>query len=488
MNDRAFDKHFREGLSGEIEHPFDDKLWDSLSQRLDEHDKGTGVLGGAMSSEAGSGFRHLYWLAPLFLLLLGTNAWYMWNAQKTQQDNEKLMGEMRSLKTILEKRDTVVKTQIIYKTDTIYIDRKILDIEKKISKTDKQNLSDAERGPSVPKEIGISQSSIFSTKKSIKIPFEPIANKISKASAETENPKTDLSDLSQKPTQSIGNQLVRGLVKKEESTNEIVENNIIPLEKKEEVKTEIGYKSVATQTSATDKLPLLMPSMMLLPTTPKQNVLAALNAMPIQKPVPFKRLYFGLTGSWLNYQTAWLNNANIEVHKTEQSYQVGLRMEYAFNDHFRLMLGSDYCPFDFNISWKDDRYNLPDVPTEYLRTHKMKSVEAREPLLNGFLGAKYIFNGIRARPYLGVAYSAMKILPYEATYHMQNLWTQADTDVAVPYSGATISNLMMLTGGYEFKIGGRFVAQTEAFFYKDLNKEQKMFDLFGVRATVLARF
>jgi hypothetical protein len=473
MNDREFDKHFREGLSGEIEHPFDDKLWDSLSQRLDEHDKGTGVLGGAMSSEAGSGFRHLYWLAPLFLLLLGTNAWYMWNAQKTQQDNEKLMGEMRSLKTVLEKRDTVVKTKIIYKTDTIYIDRKTSGFERKISSASKSSFFDSERGPSV-----------FYTKKSEKTPLELTANKINKASAETENPKTDLSTVPQKPIESIDNQSV----KKEESTNKIVGNNVIPIEKEEEIETEIGYKGMATQTTATEKLPLLMPLMMPLPMLQKQNVLAALNALPIQKPVPFKRLYFGLTGSWLNYQTAWLNNAGLEVYRTEQSYQVGLRMEYAFNDNFRLMLGSDYCPFSFNISWKDDRYNLPDIPAEYLRSHKMKSVEANERLLNGFLGAKYIFNGIRARPYLGLAYSAMKILPYEATYHMQNLWTQADTDVAVPYSGATISNLMMLTGGYEFKIGGRFVAQTEAFFYKDLNKEQKMFDLFGVRATVLARF
>ena len=137
MNDKAFDKHFREELNEEIKYPFDDKLWDNLSQRLDEHDKGNSVLGSTLLPEAGSGFRNLYWLAPLFLLLLGTNAWYMWNARNAQQDNEHLKGEMQSLKTILEKRDTVVKTQIIYKTDTLYIDRKILGSEKKISNTNK---------------------------------------------------------------------------------------------------------------------------------------------------------------------------------------------------------------------------------------------------------------------------------------------------------------------------------------------------------------
>lgn len=473
MNDREFDKHFREGLSEEIRHPFDDRLWDNLSQRLDEHDKGNAVLVGTTPPQIGNAFRNLYWLAPLFLLLLGTNAWYMQNADKTQNDNVKLMDEIQSLKTILEKRDTVVKTQIIYKTDTIYIDRKTSSFDKKISSTSKSSFLNSEMGPSV-----------FSTQKSEKTTFEPTMNTINEFSISTRNPKTDLSNLTQKPIESSGNQLV----KRSENTNKPIENNIIPVENKEEIKTDIGYKGLAAQTSTTDKLPLLLPSIFMLPMLQKQNILTALNATPIQKPVPFKRLYFGVTGSWLNYETAWFNNAGLEVHRTEQSYQVGLRIEYAFNENWRLMLGSDYCPFNFDISWKDDRYNLPDIPAEYIRSHKMKSVQAKEQLFNGFLGAKYIFNGIRARPYLGLAYSAMKISPYVATYHMQNLWTQADADVEVPYSGATISNLVMLTGGYEFKIGGRFVAQTEAFLYKDLNKEKKMFDLFGVRATVLARF
>ncbi len=473
MNDREFDKHFREGLSEEIRHPFDDRLWDNLSQRLDEHDKGNAVLVGTTPPQIGSGFRNLYWLAPLFLLLLGTNAWYMQNDRKTQNDNVKLINEIQFLKTILEKRDTVVKTQIIYKTDTIYIDRKTSSFEKKISSTSKTGFSNSEMGPSV-----------FSTQKSEKTTFELTMNTINETSISTRNPKTDLSNLTQKPIESSENQLV----KRSENTNKPIENNIISVENKEKIKTDIGYEGLTTQTSTTDKLPLLMPSIVTLPTLQKQNILTALIATPIQKPVPFKRLYFGVTGSWLNYETAWFNNAGLEVHRTEQSYQLGLRIEYAFNENWRLMLGGDYCPFNFDISWQDPRYNLPDVPDQYIRTHKMKSVQAKEQLFNGFLGAKYIFNGIRARPYLGLAYSAMKISPYVATYHMQNLWTQAETDVEVQHPGATISNLMMLTGGYEFKLGGRFIAQTEAFLYKDLNKEKKMFDLFGVRATVLARF
>jgi hypothetical protein len=473
MNDKAFDKHFRAELSEDIKYPFDDKLWDNLSQRLDEHDKGNSVLGGTMLTEAGSGFRNLYWLAPLFLLLSGTNAWYIWNARETQQDNEHLRGEMQSLKTILEKRDTVIKTQIIYKTDTLYIDRKILGNEKKISSSTKPRFLDSEKGPSV-----------FYNEKGVKSSFRIIEKMPTQSSVLTENPKTDLFNSSQKPTQSIDNQSI----KNNENIHTNKQNDIIALDNKDETKAEIGYKSLATQIAATDKLPSLMPSILVLPTLQKQNILAALNAMPIQKPVPFKRLYFGLTGSWLNYQTAWVNAAGLEVFRNEKSYQVGLRMEYAFNEHWRLMLGTDYCPFDVNISWKDKRYNLPDIPQAYQASHKMKSVEAREPLLNGFVGAKYVFNGLRAKPYLGLAYSAMKILPYKATYHMQNLWTQADSDVEVDEPGKTISNLVMLTGGYEFKLGGRFVAQTEVFYYKDLNKEQKMFDLFGVRATVLARF
>jgi hypothetical protein len=475
MNDREFDNHFRKELEEEIKHPFDDKLWDNLSQRLDEHDKGNTGLGSTILSQKSNGFRNLYWLAPLFLLLLGTNVWYMWNANKTKDDNEKLMGEIKSLKTILEKRDTVVKTQIIYKTDTIYIDRKTSSFEKKISSATKSRFLDSENTPSV-----------FYNEKGINSTFQVNKKTLSESSLSTENPKTDLfnstKNFTQKPIESVDSQLVRN----NEHLNKTSQNNAIAREN--EIKIDENYSSGSLSVSATDKLPMLMPSTIILPMLQKQNILTALNATPIQKPVPFKHFYFGLTGSWLNYQTAWINNAGIEVHRTEQSYQVGLRMEYAINENWRLMLGSDYCPFNFDISWKDDRYNLPDIPVEYIRSHKMKSVQAKEQLFNGFFGAKYIFKGIRARPYLGLAYSAMKLSSYTANYRLQNAWTNAETDVEVQHPGATISNLMMLTGGYEFKIGGRFVAQTEVFLYKDLNKEKKMFDLFGVRATVLARF
>jgi hypothetical protein len=473
MNDREFDNHFRKELEEGIKYPFDDKLWHNLSKRLDEHDAENSVIGGTSIPQVSNGFRSLYWLAPLFSLLLGTNIFYMWNANKVKEDNEKLMGEIKSLKTLLEKRDTLVKNQIIYKTDTIYIDRKTSNLENRTSSVTKQQFSNPETTPSV-----------FYNEKGIKSTTQTNKQQLPGSSLFTEIPKTDYSNLTQKSIESIDNQLV----KNSENLNNIAQNNSIIRENKGEIKIDLNHINGSLITSTTDKLPLLTPSIVMIPMLQKQNVLTALNATPIQKPVPFKRLYFGLTGSWLNYQTAWVNNAGIEVHKTEQSYQVGLRMEYAFNENWRLIFGSDYCPFNFEIFWKDPRYNLPDVPEQYNRTHKMKSVQAKEQLFNGFLGAKYVFNGIRARPYLGLAYSAMRLSSYTANYRLQNLWTQAETDVEVEHPGTTISNLMMLTGGYEFKIGGRFLAQTEAFMYKDLNKEKKMFDLFGVRATVLARF
>jgi hypothetical protein len=472
MNDKEFDKHFREELAQEIQQPFDDKLWDNLSQRLDEHDKGKTILGG-ITPQSVSGLRNLYWLAPLMFLLLGTNVWYMWNSNKTKNDNEKLIGEIQSLKTILEKRDTVVKTKIIYKIDTIYIDRKTSSVERKVSISKERGLGDLTTTPSV-----------FYSQKSLKSPLKSSGIDIKNTTPQKENSKTDLSFSNQNTTQLIDNKQL---------TNK--ENLNSDLQKKADNLSEVVTKKSVDETEKPAESKLALPSVEKLPFLIAPNIIVKENknallgvSMPIKKPVPFKHLYFGLTGSWLNYQTAWTNNAGLEVFRTEKSYQVGLRMEYAFNENWRLTLGSDYCPFDFNISWKDPRYNLPDIPDEYQRTHKMKSVEAKERLFNGFLGAKYIFNGTRARPYLGLAYSAMKISPYVANYRMQNLWTQVESDVAVQHPGTTISNLMMLTGGYEFKIGGRFVSQMEAFVYKDLNKEKKMFDLFGVRATVLARF
>jgi hypothetical protein len=494
MNDREFDKQFSERLTQDFQHPYDDHQWALLSDRLDIHDKDKSVGGGATKS--GSNLRYLYWLAPLLLLLLGTNAWFMWNANNTQHANDKLISEIHSLKTLLEKRDTVIQTKIIYKTDTIYIDRKSFGanaaqkIDTQINNTSSSSTKATTSGLSLSESIGY-KGLVKNVNTSNQTPL--ISDKVSKNEALDLNKASKSDPLSlplsktgidAKKVQNIGNQLL------------ISNENKYSSEKSSPIPAELG-KNISDESITVDKNNLtLLEKLPLLPT-PKVFMPFVLNnkidtkeflAMPIIKPANSSRLYFGLSGSWLNYNTAWLNNAGTEVFKTEQSYQLGMRIEYAFNDNWRLMMGSDYCPFVFDIAWKDPRYHLPELPSELVATHKFKSVSAREPLLNGFLGAKYIFKGIRARPYIGLAYSAMKILPYEAKYKLQSLITWSETERTVQHNGETISNLMMLTGGYEFKLGGRWVGQTEAYIYKDLNKEKKMFDLFGVRATVLTHF
>jgi hypothetical protein len=487
MNDREFDKQFSERLTEETQHPYDDRQWELLSDRLDAHDKDKNVGGSA--TKEGSNLRYLYWLAPLLLLLLGTNAWFMWNANNAQHDNEKLISEIHSLKALLEKRDTIIQTEIIYKTDTIYIDRKSFDsnaakkIDTQINKTSLLNKKAATYRLSMGESIGY-KGAVKNANISSQIPL--ISDNVSKNGALDLNKasKSDPLSIDAKNPQSIDNQ---GFISNNNTYSTEIGNTISTgFEKKT---LDESNKVDKNDLTLLEKLPLVPTLQVAMPfVSINKTAIKELLAIPIIKPAKTNRLYFGLSGSWLNYNTAWINNAGIEVFKTEQSYQLGIRIEYAFNDHWRLMMGSDYCPFVFDIAWKDSRYHLPELPSEVVATHKFKSVSGREPLLNGFLGAKYIFQGIRARPYLGIAYSAMKILPYEATYKLQSLITWSDTERTVQHSGETVSNLMMLTGGYEFKLGGRWVGQAEAYLYKDLNKEKKMFDLFGVRATILTHF
>lgn len=479
MNDRDFDKHFSKRLNEDVQHTFDDTLWGKLSKRLDENDESSAPIG--MVTGANSA-RYLYWLSPLLLLLLATNAWYMWQVNKTQRNNEQMVGEIRSLKTLLQKRDTIIQSKIIYKTDTVYIDKKPAQSAKMGSTGSKiENDNTPFRRNS--------HGAVLGSRKSVKKAVSVSRSLSSAPFLLNKSTLLSISPSNQKISQDVDNQLFtdNNLINKN-----ISENNPLTDNTTKKVEETSPFKSDIDRNNLTEisPLPLIIPQIELpkLPENDKRELTRSLKSMPIIKPAALKHWLVGLSGSWLNYQTAWTTNAGVEVFKTENSYQVGLRIEYAFNDNWRLMMGSDYCPFNFDITWNDDRYNLPTIPDDVLVNHKMKSVKASEPLLNVFVGGKYVFKGNRARPYLGLAYSTMKILPYEAHYRLQNKTTWEETDRLEPHSGATISNLMMLTGGYEFKLGNRFVGQTEAYFYKDLNKIKKMFDLFGVRATVLMRF
>jgi hypothetical protein len=229
-------------------------------------------------------------------------------------------------------------------------------------------------------------------------------------------------------------------------------------------------------------------------TTPKEIPPLSINTqntIKIAKKPVTSRFFIGAGAGQIYYKSTWISAANnIDISKNIKSYQAGVKIEYALTDRVRLTAGGDYCPFAFKIFWQDPRYNLPSPQHFYPSVDKLKSSKATQKLTQGFVGTKYMFtNGTnRWRPYVGAAYTAMKILPFEAEFEVQNSATGVIRTLKESSTGINIANLLLLNGGLEYRFNRRFVAQGEAFYNFDMNRPRKTYDLFGLRGAFLVNF
>ena len=442
MNDKGFDKIFSKGLSEEPKKAYDERDWENLAQRLDAHDSPVVVPPTAVNN-----WKKSLWLALLLLLLLGVNGWSLLKTNEAEHQNETLLNELKSLKPIIENHNKETEIKTIIQRDTVII-YKYLPVP--------SNLNESKR-LILPLNLSQQTPSVFLQKGQI---FE----------AENE----DLSKMN--PIQSVDNQLFN---KKNET-----DLNTLTLEN--------NTTSMPTNLVLGDFLPLKNERLLMALKSQKERTPPQLSAFKypssIIKPVPSNRFFIGPSGGLIYYHSAWFNKDNVEVFRNEKSYQVGLKMEYALSNHWRVVMGGDYCPFHFHINWLDSRYNLPQ-PTAYFTNNpniKFTSVKANQSIVQGSLGIKHYFTGNRLRPFVGGGYATMRILPFQAEYE----YTEWNKIVYTkPFQNTvTINNLLTLNGGFEYRLNARIFAQMDVFYNKDMNKTHKTYDLFGLKGTLLFGF
>ena len=449
MNDKDFDKIFSKGLSEEPKKAYDERDWENLAQRLDAHDVPTVVPPTAVNN-----WKKSFWLAPLLLLLLGVNGWSLFKTNEAEHQNETLLNELKSLKTIIENQSKQTEIKTIIQRDTVII-YKYLPVSTNPYEKPKGILPSFFSKSS--SSISGQTPSVFSTKEQLLEEKNSLLN---------ENKNAQLID-NQLINKEKGNSLDKTGREEDKSTvlSRLAINDFLPL------KNEPSFKALKSQKDV----------------TPPQ--LSALKyPSSIIKPAPSNRFFIGPSGGLIYYHAAWLNKDNVEVFRNERSYQVGLKMEYALSNRWRVVMGGDYCPFNFQIYWHDSRYNLPQ-PTAYYTSNpnlKFTSVKANQSIVQTSLGIKHYFKGNRFRPFVGGGYATMRILPFQAEYE----YTEWNRIVyAKPFQNTvTINNLLMLNGGFEYRINARLSAQMDAFYNKDVNKTQKTYDLFGLKGTLLFGF
>jgi hypothetical protein len=462
MNDKDFDKIFSKKLKEEKIHPVDEKGWELLASQLDADDRRK-VVGGVKT-------RPLLWLLPLLFLLLGMNIWSLVKMSQAEKHSVVLGNELKGLKTVLLKRDTLIQTQYIYKTDTVFIQsNNAKGFDKNTSSSTFQLKNEGSftdnTTPSVFQgfQAGSEKTKILNAVKS----FENNLGKRIEKNAENTSLSLDFNNINDSKVNTI--------------ESKVAENNNSESSKRQ------------TPFSLLTELPTLKNWVRTPETRPELLVLR----YPVSAPSPIienkkvNRFYIGLNGGFINYHTLWLNRDGLEIGRNEKSYQVGLKTEYALTSNWRLTASADYCPYDFKIKWLDSRYNLPPTPNYYNpATSTLNSIIGSQKMYLGSLGFKYVFNtNTRLQPYLATAYTAMRIEPYDAEYTFTHTATNKTYTNKTHLDGGTdVQKIALLNGGLEYRAFKHLVLQAEGFYYKDMNKTQKTFDLFGLRGAVLIGF
>ena len=523
MNDKDFDKLLGDRLREERRFGEADDDWKTLAERLENAPKNGNLA--AISTES-SPFRR--WVLPLMALLLLTTSGLLW-AKLTHLDktHTALAEQIHALKPQLT---TIHDTVFIKKTDTIYIERntsqsgfKNANSNVKNTKFNKSNINSTLNSSSTLNSNSTLNSSYNLENNSNLNSNSNLNNQLNtqlqSLNIELNTAKNKITELENK-LQLVDNQRIVSEAKLEKIENKAAESLLnrdlkTELNKNESIdlKTELNKnESTNKKTLDNDKvIELIKIDFIQLYALAKKIADSLITNSKIDPPVKAgqaisnltkntiktnnrpttPRLFAGVSGGLIYYKSVWKTPLGTAVSRNEQSYQVGLKLEYALTDRLRLTATGDYCPFSFDIAWQDSRYNLPAPTHFYPQNERVKSSKATQKLAQLAIGSKYLFadGKNRWRPYVGAAYSAMRIMPFEVEHAIQNIITPTSVRTLTETSaGTTIANLLLLNGGLEYRFNRRFVVQGETFYSLELNRPQKTYDLFGLRGAFLLNF
>jgi hypothetical protein len=508
MNDKDFDKIFSDHLKEDLGFPDVDKDWEKLTYRLDT----------AATDPQAALSRQAFWrriLLGSLLLLLLMNAWQMWRSNVLMGQNTQLLTQLSTLEsrlpaTTAHTRDTV----FINRTDTVYLTNTVVKkvyVPTSVSASNSTlttvsspiipNNSTAQQTANTPSvKTGIlaenkalsaqnapslmSSSSKTDSQNQEKSPLNDKNTAQSTPSVKTEKDATPAQTAALLETikrledklQQFENQYLTNKNGLNNGSNDASESNQM-MNKKDGV---IGTTALADSAKKVVPPPVSK-------TDTKNTPLSISEPIAGQKPQT-PRLFIGVNGGFINYSVKWMSTQGLEIGKNEQSYQVGLKAEYALTDRLRVVFGGDFCPFEFQTFWRDSRYNMPEPqPSAW---EKYNSAKVRQELLQGFGGLKFMFTNGRNkwRPFAEVAYAHMLIRPFETVFEYQNKTSLLMRTETMRSPQKTIGKLAMAGGGVEYRFGKRWVGQAEAFYYYDLNRPRRTYDLFGVRSAFFLNF
>lgn len=239
-------------------------------------------------------------------------------------------------------------------------------------------------------------------------------------------------------------------------------------------------------------LDLLQRSIAMLNPEAPQSTFSALLPLPAKKKKisgnPLHQLRPKHIALGLNFGIAYpAKREDIEVGT---NYHLGLQVDIAMADNFRLFATANYA----QLHYESDEFNedlgifLVDPPSEGF---VFENADVFQPSFQYAIGAKYLWNSKnKFKPYLGLAYAATALLPYEITYDFRS--DQTGVEIAldkVINQRLLITNQVLLQVGWEYSFYNNWSWQFHGSYRRNMNEVKvNASNAFGLQTGLLYHF
>lgn len=193
-------------------------------------------------------------------------------------------------------------------------------------------------------------------------------------------------------------------------------------------------------------------------------------------PVRPKTFQLGITGGW-----AIPFNKDLSAQK---GYSAGAEAVIGFSPNFSIWADAAYYNVRFETDEMDETKGIPVVspPSDAFIFVK---AEAPQPSFQFSIGMQYLFQGKNSlKPFVGVGYSAVSLLPYEVIYEFKDeaLGVEWNYDKEITRH-ELLNNFLVFRGGLEYQILKHWNAKIQANYRFNLGETgfftPKMFGIQG---------
>lgn len=199
----------------------------------------------------------------------------------------------------------------------------------------------------------------------------------------------------------------------------------------------------------------------------------------VMRPKGFR---LGIVGGW-----AYPFSKGLE---SPGGYSAGLEANIEFSPNLRMWAGATYSKVGFVADRMDAAIGIPPVapPSD---DFVFVEAEAPQPSFEYGVGMQYLFNVSRKfKPFLGVGYGAVSLLPYEVAYDFENQLLDIEWSFEKNVSRSEfLANLLLLRAGFEYEMSKKWHWQVRATYRNQLGETGfQTPDVLGIQVGLMRRF